>query len=56
VQILVEIPKKLSREQEKLLRQFAETEDKTVLPESKGFFDKLKDYFAGLNEPETKDQ
>ncbi len=56
VQILVEIPKKLSKEQEKLLRQFAETEDKTVLPESKGFFDKLKDYFAGLNEPETKEE
>jgi molecular chaperone DnaJ len=56
VQILVEIPKKLSKHQEKLLRQFAETEDKTVLPESKGFFDKLKDYFASLNETEKNEE
>jgi len=47
VQILVEIPKKLNKAQEKLLREFAETEDKTVLPESKGFLEKLKKYFAG---------
>ena len=38
IQVLVEIPRKLSKEQEKLLRQFAKTEDKTVLPESRGFF------------------
>jgi len=46
-QILVEIPKKLSKEQKRLLREFAETEDKTVLPESKGFFEKIKDYLGG---------
>jgi molecular chaperone DnaJ len=45
VQIVVEIPKKLNSEQEGLLRKFAETEDKTVLPQSKGFFEKLKQYF-----------
>ncbi len=45
VQILVEIPKKLNSQQEELLRKFAETEDKTVLPKSKGFFEKLKQYF-----------
>lgn len=47
VQILIEIPKKLSKHQEKLLREFAETEDKSVMPESKGFFERLKEYFAG---------
>jgi molecular chaperone DnaJ len=47
VQVLVEIPKKLSKDQEKLLRDFAKTEDKSVLPESKGFFEKLKEYFSG---------
>jgi len=52
VQALVEIPKKLSRKQEELLRQFATTEDKTVLPESRGFFDKVKEYFKGLNASE----
>jgi molecular chaperone DnaJ len=47
VQVLIEIPKKLDEEQEELLRKFAATEDKHVLPESKGFFDRLKDYFTG---------
>jgi len=46
VQILVEVPKKLTKRQEQLLREFAQTEDKSVLPESKGFFEKLKEYFA----------
>lgn len=45
VQVLIEIPKKLDSEQEELLRQFATTEDNNVLPESKGFFDRVKDYF-----------
>lgn len=45
VQIIVEIPKKLNSRQEELLRKFAETEDKTVMPKSKGFFEKLKQYF-----------
>ncbi len=47
VQVLVEIPKRLNKRQTELLREFATTEDKAVLPESKGFFDKLMDYFAG---------
>ncbi len=46
VQVLVEIPKKLSDKQEKLLREFAESEDRSVLPESKGFFDRLREYFS----------
>ena len=49
VQVIVELPKKLNKEQEKLLRDFAATEDRTVLPESQGFFDKLMDYFSGDN-------
>lgn len=48
IQIVVEIPRKLSKPQEALLRDFAETEDRQVLPESKGFFDKFKDYLSGL--------
>lgn len=47
VQVLVEIPRKLSREQEEILRKFAATEDKNVLPESRGFFDRVKDYLTG---------
>ncbi|PKL48225.1 MAG: molecular chaperone DnaJ [Planctomycetes bacterium HGW-Planctomycetes-1] len=45
VQVIVEIPKKLNSQQEELLRKFAETEDNTVLPKSRGFFEKLKEYF-----------
>jgi molecular chaperone DnaJ len=44
VQVLVEIPKRLNKAQEAILREFAATEDRSVLPESKGFFDKLMDY------------
>ena len=47
VQFLIEIPKKLNKEQQKLLRQFAQTEDKSVLPQSKGFFEKVKEHFLG---------
>ncbi len=47
VQVLIEIPKQLNKEQEALLRQFAKTEDKSVLPESKGFFERLMDYLSG---------
>lgn len=47
VQVLVEIPKKLSARQEELLREFAESEDRSVLPESKGFFDRLMGYLGG---------
>ena len=50
VQVAVEIPKKLDKQQEQLLRDFAATEDKSVLPESRGFFDKLMDYLGGSQE------
>ncbi|NEQ54455.1 MAG: molecular chaperone DnaJ, partial [Leptolyngbya sp. SIO3F4] len=43
----IEIPKKLSKQQEKILREFAETEDKSVLPESHGFLDKIRDMLGG---------
>ena len=45
VRVMIEIPKNLTSKQEKLLREFADSEDSKVLPESKGFFDKLKKYF-----------
>ena len=46
VQITIETPAKLNAKQAELLRQFAETENKTVLPQSKRFFEKLKKYFG----------
>ncbi len=47
VQVIVEIPRKLTREQQELLRRFAATEDRSVLPESRGFFERVREYFTG---------
>jgi molecular chaperone DnaJ len=49
VQILIEIPKKLSEKQKQLLREFAQTEDASALPQRKGFMDKLKEMLKGEN-------
>jgi len=46
VQITIETPAKLNAKQRELLIEFAETENKTVSPKSKTFFEKLKKYFA----------
>jgi molecular chaperone DnaJ len=46
VQITIETPAKLNAKQEQLLREFAETENKTVSPKSKSFFEKLKKHFG----------
>ena len=42
VQITIETPAKLNAKQRELLREFAKTENKTVSPKSKSFFEKLK--------------
>ncbi len=47
VQIIIEIPKKLTEKQKTLLREFAETEDDKVMPQRKGFLDKIKKVFKG---------
>lgn len=47
VQILVEVPRKLSDRQRQLLTEFAATEDVDVQPLRKGFLDKLKNVFKG---------
>jgi molecular chaperone DnaJ len=44
--VKIEIPKKLTARQQELLREFAETEDQSVLPESHGFWKKMKDLFG----------
>jgi molecular chaperone DnaJ len=46
VQIMIETPTRLNTKQEELLREFAKTENKTVSPQSKGFFEKLRKYFG----------
>ncbi len=47
VQILVEIPKKLTDRQKALLKEFAASEDEKVMPQRKGFLDKLKTAIKG---------
>lgn len=43
VQILLEVPRKLTDRQKQLLREYAETEDVDVLPQKKSFLEKLKE-------------
>jgi molecular chaperone DnaJ len=50
--ISVEVPRKLNKKQEQLLREFAATEARDVLPARTSFFDKLKDYLVGTQEPD----
>jgi molecular chaperone DnaJ len=50
VQVFVEVPRKLTKEQRRLLAEYAETEKANVTPERKGFIDKLKDYFGSRSE------
>jgi len=47
VQIVIEIPKKLTEKQKVLLKEFAETEDDKVMPQRKSFLDKIKNVFKG---------
>lgn len=52
VQVFVEVPKKLSEDQEKILRDLAELDHESVLPHRKSFLEKLKTFF----DPETQNQ
>ena len=45
VQVVVETPTKLTARQEQLLRDYAQTEDRSVMPRSKGFFETIRRHF-----------
>ena len=47
VEIAVETPTKLSKAQKEILQQFRETETGDECPESRSFFDRLKENFGG---------
>jgi molecular chaperone DnaJ len=53
VHLHLEVPTKLTKRQEQLLRELAEEEKVNVGAQRKSFFDKLKDYFTG-DEAEKK--
>ncbi len=46
VRVKVEIPSRLNKRQEELLREFAETENQGLFPQCKNFIDKLKKFFG----------
>jgi len=47
VQIMIEVPRKLTEKQKTLLREYAGTEALDVMPAKKGFLDKLKGILTG---------
>ena len=47
VVVKIEVPKKLTSKQEQMLRDFAASEDKAVMPESQGFWKKVGDFLKG---------
>jgi molecular chaperone DnaJ len=53
VQLVVEVPRSLTKRQEELLRELAELDRKNVQPQQKSFFDKIKNFFSGT-EPERE--
>ena len=50
VEIMVETPSKLSARQKEILRELQDTETGEETPQSKGFFDRIKDAFSGIAE------
>lgn len=53
VQTYIETPKKLTRRQEELLREFAELEQANVSPHRKSFLEKIRTYFVGGEDSES---
>jgi molecular chaperone DnaJ len=47
VETIIEVPKKLSKRQQELLRELAELDEKEITPERKGFMDRIVNYFQG---------
>ena len=46
VVVKLEVPSKLTKKQEELLREFAASEDKSVMPQSTGFWKKVSDFLG----------
>ncbi len=56
VQTYIEVPKKLNAKQQELLRQLAEQEHLDVTPYRRTFLDKLRDYFAPIEDENVEDE
>lgn len=46
VEVAIEVPQKLTKDQEKMLREFAATEEQNISPERKSFLEKVKKMFS----------
>ncbi|MBB64107.1 MAG: molecular chaperone DnaJ [Waddliaceae bacterium] len=47
VQVMIEVPTRLTEEQKEILRSFGGTETEENYPKKKGFFERLKSFFVG---------
>jgi len=56
VQTFIEVPKKLTKRQEELLRELAEVEHTNVTPHRKSFLEKIRDYFVGQATPSANEK
>jgi len=56
VQTYIEVPKKLAKRQEELLRELAELEQSDVSPHRKSFLERLREYFAPVDTTGTTTQ
>lgn len=52
VHVMLEVPRKLTKRQEELLRELAELEEDQVDPEHKSFFERVRDFFTHKEGPE----
>lgn len=53
VQVVLEVPRKLTKPQRELLEQFQALENQHVTPQRKGFLDKLAEYFKNHKQAKT---
>lgn len=56
VHVVVEVPKKLTKKHEELLRQLAELENRDVSPHRKTFFESVKEFFTPPETGEPADE
>tara|TARA_R110002049_G_scaffold72490_1_gene187012 strand:+ start:129307 stop:130464 length:1158 start_codon:yes stop_codon:yes gene_type:complete len=55
VQVFVEVPKKLSSDQERLLRELADLDHDSVLPQRTSFLSKLRTFFDADHDTQTQE-
>ncbi len=54
VRTFIEVPTKIDKEQERILRELAELENTEVAPERRSFLERIRDYFVDAPEPKKE--